>query len=261
LRRVIEDLFESDIRKLNEQRQRQGAGPLDIFEYPLTRRNDRTLRDYIDNMVLPRHARRFHVDQDQAMNVRTSFEHADTNFGRLQHKLIVVEWRNLGKGDQTIDEIEALFKIVADFARKAYDNKTKLRMNERTAEGREYFRALTEAIGSLGRRPRGIDLISQVRDLLDSATTSSFESLREPVTRGEVTTNLIADTVLALNAFDRKGDSQTGLLRQAIEALKSQVTATVKPSSPFYADAGRFINEADDLIRALQHRELNHLRV
>jgi hypothetical protein len=259
LKYAIKDRYGSSIRQ-NEKSAQGGNGdaPLDIFDYPLSG-EDVTLGDYVDNMVLPRSQRRVHIDQNQAMNIRTNFEHADTNFGRLTHELIVVEFRYLGKVHQTIDEIEAKFKAVADYARQAYDNRTKLRANEQTAEGRSYSHRLTEAVKSLGGRPRGADLISRVRDLLDDAVTGAFESLRDPITRGDVTTNLLADTVLSLHAFDKIGDLKAGSLRKVIEALKPQVTATAPPESPAYAAAVSFINKADGLIGELQRREMNHL--
>jgi hypothetical protein len=82
-----------------------------------------------------------------------------------------------------------------------------------------------------------------------------FESLRDPITRGAVTTNLLAETVLALHALDEIGDLEAGSLWRAIEALKSQVTQTVLPTSSFYADAISFIEKADGLIAEFQRRE------
>jgi hypothetical protein len=144
------DLYQN-ISELNERRARRGHRPFDIFND--VKMQNMTLADYVDNMVLPRNDRRVHVNQMQAMTIRTNFEHIDTNSGRLPHGLVVVEWRRLSDDDLTIDEIESRFTAAADFARQAYEKKNKLSANEQTDEGRSYSHRLTEAVKSLGSRP------------------------------------------------------------------------------------------------------------
>ncbi|GAA4620292.1 hypothetical protein GCM10023196_003700 [Actinoallomurus vinaceus] len=255
LREYIEYDFAQDIRRHKEQRIRQNLPALDIFKYPLQYQDELTLDDYVNNMLQPRHRRRVHVDQADAMNVRTNFDSADTNDGRLTHPLIVVEWRNLGKRWFSIDEVEEKYRAVAGFAQLAYGNREKLALNEQNPEGQKFTEALNAAVGHLSGLPRDGGLVSQVRELLEAVVEGPAESLRTPLTRGAVTSNVIADTVVALHSFSRFGDWQVGPLRAALEALRSTAALTVGPGNR------TLMYRADGIIDELWRREMDHLLV
>ncbi|MCO6005357.1 toxin glutamine deamidase domain-containing protein [Actinoallomurus purpureus] len=261
LREYIEYDFAQDIRRHKEQRIRQNLPALDIFKYPLQYQDELTLDDYVNNMLQPRHRRRVHVDQADAMNVRTNFDSADTNDGRLTHPLIVVEWRNLGKRWFSIDEAEEKYRAVADFAQLAYANREKLALNEQNPKGQKFTEALNAAVGHLSGLPRDGGPVSQVRELLEEVVDGQAESLRTPITRDEVTSNIIADTVLALHSFSRSGDWQARPLRAALEALRMQVSLTIGPRNRSRSGAVGLMHRVNGIIDDLRRREMDHLLV
>lgn len=230
-----------------------------VFDYVLQYRTDVTLGDWVDNMLRPEARRRRYVGQDTAMNVRTHFDRPDDHGGLLRHPLIVVEWRHLSKELLTLAEMKVRSDAADAFARRAYEVKDKLWRNGETEQGRTYIDELTDAVTALGRKPKGNDLVSRVRDLLDDTVNGAFESLREPITKREVTSNLLAETVLGLHAFYRSDDRKAGPLRQALKAIRDDVKRFNPPGSASYEDAVTVIQKADGLIEEFRGQESRHL--
>jgi hypothetical protein len=76
-----------------------------------------------------------------------------------------------------------------------------------------------------------------------------------------VTSNFIADTVVALYSFSRFGDWYANPLRLSLQALNAQIARTVRRGSRSHPEAVRLMNRVHDLVADLQRREMNHLVV
>ncbi|MEV0408531.1 hypothetical protein [Actinoallomurus sp. NPDC050550] len=230
----------------------------DVFTLGLDNEDGVTVGDYVDSMLLPPDLRRVHVDQSQAMNVLTSFESLDDNEGRLSNPLVLVEWRYLGNLLMTMNEVESRLGVVADFAKNAYETASKIRLNDTDLNGRRHVRALTKALRSLGASPLGSDLVSDVRRVLGSTVAQGLEPLRRPISRGGVTSNRIADAVLALHDFDR-GERPAIELRRAMEAVRDTVRAHLagQGESTESADRRAFFRSVDRIIGGLRQQENN----
>ncbi|MGI5229453.1 hypothetical protein [Actinoallomurus sp. CA-142502] len=81
---------------------------------------DYDLGDYLDTALAPDMEE---INQNQALGVRTHFDKPDTNDGRLQLPLVLVELRNLGGVEprrQTLEDLKRHYAMVESMAKRRY---------------------------------------------------------------------------------------------------------------------------------------------
>jgi hypothetical protein len=251
LRADIADRLADSIRTYQRHPRRHrrwreaGPRPRPLLEYPL-RNQGMTLGDYVDNMLLPRGRPRVYVDQNDAMNVRT-------NFRRLDHDLIVTEIRDVGPQRQSLARSEQTAETFARIARQVYAQAQRVARNNRTEEGREYNATLAEAVDTVSAYdPPAADLATDVRDLLDSVARQAPDAVRDPIFRGNVTSNLQADAVVALSEFIEDADRDSArTLRHAIAAIRDALRAQSGVNRTVRGQLHNLSGRADRLIREL----------
>ncbi|MCO5991547.1 hypothetical protein NE235_36075 [Actinoallomurus spadix] len=226
----IRDRLETDLRerlgsaiRRYEQRARENdEEPLDLFDYTM---NDdtMTLGDYADNMLLPPSRVRSIVNQYDAMNVRTHFAGTDDNEGALAFDLAVLELRDVVPEGRSLGREMRTARTFADIARRFYAWAERVDANNGTDEGRAFNENLVEAVRAISaHNPSGGDLVTSVRDLLDSVAWRAPDVVREPIFRGHVTSNLQADAVVALHDLLRYADAEAArAVRRAVSAIRT----------------------------------------
>ncbi|MCW2902100.1 MAG: hypothetical protein JWO67_4365, partial [Streptosporangiaceae bacterium] len=221
IREMLEDAIRERLGRHISAYER-GRRPLRLLEYPLSN-DEMTLGDYVDNMLLPQERVRVRVSQNDAINVRTDYDDTDDNHGAVELELVLVETRDMGAVEESFETAEPKFSRFAGLARSAYDVARRARLNGTTVEGQGYIAALTEAVHAVSAyRPAGRgDIVTDVRDFLDSVARTAPDAVRAPIFRGNVTTNLQADAVTELRDLIRSGDRTAARrVRAAIEAIK-----------------------------------------
>ncbi|MCW2863312.1 MAG: hypothetical protein JWP48_5020, partial [Actinoallomurus sp.] len=257
IRAMLEDAIRERLGRhigaYERRRRAPGVRPRRLFQYPLANA-EMTLGDYVDNMLLPPERVRVRVNQEDAMVVRVNYAEPDYT---LDIDQILLEMRHLGADEQLLDTVERTFRQFADLARWAYYVAERAARNGTTVEGREYVAALIEAVSAVSahRASRRGDIVADVRRFLDTAARRAPEAVSAPIFRGDVTTNVQADAVLALSEFIQYADRPAARrVRAAIEAIKHAVTEYRGPSlvRSRRGDLADLRRRADGVISALR---------
>jgi hypothetical protein len=260
LENAIRERLGRHISAYERRRRAPGVRPRRLFQYPLAN-PEMTLGDYVDNMLLPPERVRVRVDQEDAMVVRVNYAAPDYT---LDIDLMLLEMRHLGADEQLLATVERRFRQFAELARWAYYVAERAERNATTVEGREYVETLIDAVDvvSAHRASRRGDIVADVRRFLDSAARRAPEAVSAPIFRGDVTTNVQADAIIALSEFIKYADRRAARqVRAAIEAIKRAVTEYRGASSvrSRRGDLADLRQRADGVISALR-RFAHHSR-
>jgi hypothetical protein len=212
LRDSLPDELDQEIDEYKRKQRAAGKDPRSFFEYPLEFQRRLDLRDYVDNMLLPP-GKCVHINQDQAMNIRTHMDRLEDNGGRLTHRLVLLEMRDIGGKFQTLDQADAMATRFAGFANDAY-SMADWRSRNFSPESREYVDTLYRAVRTVSESRDSA--VSDARSFLNTAAWHPVPGICAPIMRGAATTNLLADAIVALGdvARGRSADDAIARLRQ-----------------------------------------------
>ncbi|GAB3976051.1 hypothetical protein GCM10029978_061800 [Actinoallomurus acanthiterrae] len=250
----------SAIRRYEQRRRASNEQPLDLFDYTL---NDKTMTvgDYADNMLLPLSRTRVLVEQYDAMNVRTDFRSTDDNRGALAIDLAVLEMREVGPPGPSLRAEMRTARAFAELARRFYAWAERVDRNIRTAEGRAFNEGLAEAVRAVSaHNPSGGDMVTTVRDLLDSIARRTPHVVVDPIFRGNVTSNLQADAVVALRDLIRYADAEAARgVRHALAAIRNALVdernaGPVRAGRRDLDHVRRRVDQVIEDLRAYEHR-------
>lgn len=262
LRARVHDTLGPQIGTYERRQRRAGKTPREFFSYLLEYQNSATVGDYIDNLLLPRERRRIHVDQGMAMNIRTNVDELDygdelDDDDGLRHGLILLEMRDLGASLLSLDDVNRRITLYARWARDAYALAEGISRN-RTTAGVRHVDELTEAVRELlAYRTRRHGTVYRVREFLNTAARLAPGPIRAPLVRGDVTTSLLADAIVALYRVREYGDEYAGDAVLAVEAVRDAVRDDIARRRPrgYRNEMRDLADDAGRVLSALRRRQ------